>query len=255
MFRIGLSPLGDAPWLERDARLPVYLAEKARLLAECRDEVFGAEAGSEAAQAEVLALISDALGVAVAGDEPPLITAARLIAEDLAILSHDADGWRLVAGVICFPSSWRLPDKLGKVLHAVHAPVPGFSEGTRKAGMIERIFDNLAPDQPVLRWNYSLYGDRVLHHPHLSAYPRFGGEIVVRVERQVLRKLAVSGDMVFSIGVHLVPLEDLRDHPERAALVGALKAQVEALTAEELAYKGLAAEKAQILRRLEGMDK
>ncbi|UDF02968.1 DUF3445 domain-containing protein [Asticcacaulis sp. AND118] len=255
LFRIGLAPLGDAPWLERDERLPVYLAEKDRLLRDHRDAVFGAEPGSDIAQAETLRLIEATLNATAKPDDAPLIAAARLVAEDLALLQKSTEGWRLTAGCICFPSSWTLAEKLGKPLHDVHGSVPDFQHGTRNAAIIERIFDNLRPDEPVIRWNWSVYGNDTLHHPHLSPPRRFGdGEhaesVWLRVERQTLRKLPQSGAVLFTIGVHLTPLEAIEAHPERERLTEGLIRQIEALDEAQTDYKGLSAERALLLGRL-----
>lgn len=258
LFTIGMAPLGDADWLERDDRLSPYLSEKAHLLATVRDEVFGAETGSEAAQGEALRLICAHLGQNVpVTDEPPLMAAARLVAEDLVILQKSDGGWRVTAGCVCFPSSWALSEKLGKVLADVHAPVPDFSTGTRNAAVIERIFDNLRPDEPVLRWNYSLYGDAELYHPRPTPPGRFGtgeaaGNVVVRVERQSLRKLPATGAVLFTIGIHLTPLEAIEAHPERERLIAGLIAQIEALNAAQSEYKGLSEDRARLLKRLRG---
>ena len=61
LFQIGVRPIDPAEWIVVDQRLPAYLAEKARLLAERRDEVFAAESDTTEAQAEVLALLADHL--------------------------------------------------------------------------------------------------------------------------------------------------------------------------------------------------
>jgi hypothetical protein len=42
---------------------------------------------------------------------------------------------------------------------------PALQKGTRNAGLIERMFDNLRLDMPVVRWNWSVYGDAELFHP------------------------------------------------------------------------------------------
>ena len=42
--------------------------------------------------------------------------------------SDESGEFRLVAGCVCFPSSWRLAEKLGKPLTAIHGPVPGLNE-------------------------------------------------------------------------------------------------------------------------------
>ncbi|ESQ79842.1 DUF3445 domain-containing protein [Asticcacaulis sp. YBE204] len=256
LFRIGLSPLGDTPWLEQDERLPVYLAEKARLFAETRGTVWGAEPGSEAAQTEAHDLIRTLLGLPPETPaEPSLLAAARLVAEDLAILQKSPEGWRLTAGAICFPSSWLIAEKLGKALHEVHAPVPDFSEGTRNAAVIERIFDNLRPDEPVIRWNWSLYGNDTLHHPHVAPPQRFGNgpdadSVFIRVERQTLRKLPDSGAVLFSIGIQLTPLDALATHPDGKIWLRELIFQVENLTPLQLEYKGLSFECNRLLNRL-----
>ena len=47
---------------------------------------------------------------------------------DYLLLKHDADGEiRLYGGCLCFPSSWRLSDKLGKPIEFIHGPVPGLN--------------------------------------------------------------------------------------------------------------------------------
>ncbi|MFT3997627.1 MAG: DUF3445 domain-containing protein [Asticcacaulis sp.] len=254
LFRIGLAPLGDEVWLERDERLPAYLAEKARLLSDQRDAVFGAEAGSHAAQAEALDTISAYLNQPIeAEDKAPLIAAARQVAEDLVILQKSPEGWRVTAGCVCFPSSWALSEKLGKALHDVHAPVPDFQEGTRNAAVIERIFDNLRPEEPVIRWNWSVYGNDTLHHPHLSPPNRFGpngDKVYLRVERQTLRKLPVTGAVLFTIGIHLTPLEAIETHPERERLIDGLITQIGHLQPRQRDYKGLGTDYQRLLTRL-----
>ena len=56
--------------------------------------------------------------------------------EDLCLMQRGAAGYRLVA-VVCFPAHWRLADKLGRPLEAIHEPVPGFGE--RLAPTVDRI--------------------------------------------------------------------------------------------------------------------
>ena len=135
--------------------------------------------------------------------------------------------------------------------------MPGFGEGTRNAELIARMFDKLSPAQPVIRWNWSLYGDDKLHHPvsDNGMKRRFGEEaeprnIKLRLERQTLRKLPSSGGMVFTIRIHVDPLEALESHAEGPALAASIAAQVQALSADEIAYKGLADERERLTKRL-----
>jgi hypothetical protein len=268
-FTIGLKPFDLSDWIEMDDDLEAYLSEKERLLAEAPGAVSGAEPGTEAAQQEVLDLLlahltarfpeiyrrdGGTMTIAPSGRTvdlgdvavPPLVTAARLVQEDLVLMRKDESGWRLVAGVVCFPSSWSLAEKFGRPLQVIHNPVPGFGEGTRTATVIARIFDNLKVDQPVVRMNWSLHNDALLHHPSPSGergsrFPAgaFRTNAFIRVERQTLRRLPVSDDVLFTIRIHVDPMDALARHPDGARLAAGFAAQLGALDAGQLAYKGL----------------
>lgn len=276
-FQIGIKPLDFSEWIDADERLGPYLDEKARLWTAHRNEVFAAEADTDAAQAEVLSLLADHLPgrfpqvyrrdsaamnvaghhVALDGSEPPLAIAASLVQEDLVLMRRGADHWRLSAASLCFPSAWRLADKFGRPMHEVHGPVPGFSEGTRNAQLIERMFDSLRPETGMIRWNWSLFGDGRLFHPASHAGgPRFGAgaqSAWFRLERQTFRKLPVSGDVLFTIRIYLEPLAALAQLPEGPAIAASLSEQLGSLTPEQADYKGLLAERDTLLARLAGL--
>lgn len=278
LFQIGVKPLDLAGWIDVDERLEAQLAAKDAILAKEPDAVFRAEPGTESAQAELLALLlahlpmrfpevyqhTDSLMrigadrmVALDAGEPPLLTAGRLVQEDLILLRRRGEGWGVTAGFLAFPSSWSLADKIGRPMHEVHGPVPGFGAGTRPNELIGRMFDNLRPEQPLIRWNWSLYGDDELRHAGGadSAVPRFGsGEradpVFLRVERQTLRRLPVSGDIVFTVRIHVDPLEALERHADGGRIAAAVAEQIAALTPEQAAYKGLTRERERVVRRL-----
>jgi dimethylamine monooxygenase subunit A len=284
-FTIGLKPLDPARWIEVDGELPFMLAEKARLDGLARERVFAAEPDTWEAQAEVLRLLGSYLpehhgaiysrtagGIAVAGvpeavavaDESlaPLLRAARLVADDLILMRRGAQGWRLVAASLSFPSSWSLGEKFGRPLHEIHAPVPGFGPGTRNAEVIARIFDRLTADAPVERWNWSVQADRRLFLPashgarDATRGPRFpapdpAAAAFIRVERQTLRRLPGCGDILFTVRIHLDPMAALEAHPERPTLAGSLARQLRALSADQVAYKGLAHDRDRLAEALE----
>ncbi|MCO5157631.1 MAG: DUF3445 domain-containing protein [Aquamicrobium sp.] len=274
-FTIGLKPLDLAGWLEIDALRAPYLAEKRRLFAERPGDVFAQEAGTDDAQREVLDLIRDYLETrapdlsrpeARAG-EPALKAASLAVQEDLVLMRRGPEGWRLAAASLCFPSSWSLAEKFARPLRDIHIPVPGFGPGTRNEALIERIFDNLAVERPVERANWSLQNNPALYHP-LSALERgirAGAEptrfdpaapaasAFIRVERQTLRRLPRSGDILFTIRIHLDPMGKLRAHPDGARLASAFAAQLEALGDSEIAYKGLAADRDLLVAALREM--
>lgn len=271
-FTIGLKPLDLAGWLEIDALHAPYLAEKRRLFAERPGDVFAQESGTDHAQREVLDLVRDYLETHTPNlprpeareGEPALKVASLAVQEDLVLMRRGPEGWRLAAASLCFPSSWSLAEKFARPLRDIHIPVPGFGPGTRNETLIERIFDNLAVERPVERANWSLQNNPALYHP-LSAIERnirAGAEptrfdpaasAFIRVERQTLRRLPRSGDILFTIRIHLDPMEKLRAHPEGTRLASAFAAQLEALDHDEIAYKGLAADRDLLIAALREM--
>ncbi|UVK50775.1 DUF3445 domain-containing protein [Mesorhizobium sp. AR02] len=290
LFNIGLKPLDPASWIEVDSHLLPYLAEKRRLYAEIPERVFVEEDGTRDAQGEVLDLLGAYLperfpnthrrtdaGVEVvdAANHPalpsglagaPLVAASLLVQEDLILMRRDDSGWRLAAGSLCFPSSWSLLEKFGKPLQQIHEPVPGFGPGTRPAALINRMFDGLQ-GQAVERFNWSIQADNALYHP-LSNVERIDratnrptrfpdGDVkahaFIRVERQTLRKLPSSRDILFTIRIHLDPLAVLARHPDRATLAVSFAAQLEALDLDQLDYKGLTSDRARLMSVLNHM--
>ncbi|MGX9143595.1 heme-dependent oxidative N-demethylase family protein [Mesorhizobium sp. 128a] len=287
LFTIGLKPLELDKWIEVDGHLVDHLAEKRRLYAEIPDKVFVEEDGTRYAQREVRDLIEAHLlvtfpeiyrrtsaGVEVIGakadsdafPDAPLVAASLLVQEDLILMRREDSGWRLAAGSLCFPSSWSLLEKFGRPLQEIHAPVPGFGPGTRPAELINRMFDGLQ-GQAVERFNWSIQAGGALYHP-LSNVERIDratnrpsrfpdGDVnahaFIRVERQTLRKLPVSHDILFTIRIHLDPLAVLARHPERATLATSFAAQLQALDEAQLDYKGMTADRDRLIGVLNHM--
>jgi dimethylamine monooxygenase subunit A len=279
-FNIGVRPLDLRDWIEVDANLSAYLIEKARHYRDDRHQVIVSEETSIEAQSEALHLLSEHMceryphiyrntgtnidilngqfHVSLNDDTlPPLAIAAKLVQEDLVLMSASPEGWRLVAASLCFPSAWNLLEKFGHPLHKVHEPVPGFGTGTRNASVIDRMFDNLRPEQPVMRWNWSLHEDGELHHPtsHSGSESRFGngdigGHVFLRVERQTLRKLPKTGDIVFTVRIYLDPLEVLETIDDGAKLAMAIDEQLSQFSIEQENYKGLVGERERLSARL-----
>jgi len=263
-FTVGLKPIGEDAWLEPDAFLSRHLGEKERLFASGLEAVFRQEPDTGAAQEEVLALITDHLarfhtgthGVSKAAVEligsgrkvllehrPGLLTASRLVQEDLVLMRPGPDGYRLAAASLCFPSSWSLAEKFGRSMTAIHESVPGFN-GSRVGQMVARVFDNLAAGQFLERFNWSVYSDAALHHPQAKRVDISGegnvlAKLFLRVERQTLRRLPGSGDILFTIKVHHDPLAALKARPDRTQLATGLRQQLLALDEAQLTYKGL----------------
>jgi hypothetical protein len=287
LFTIGLKPLDLADWIEIDDTYDEQMREKRRLFATVRDDVLVEEPDTVEAQREVLALIREHVcatfperfrqtckGIAIAGHPAldnarlqslsPLHAASLLVQEDLILMRRSEDGWRLVAGSLCFPSSWILREKFGRALQDIHTPVPNFGRGTRNADLIQRMFDNLKVEQPVQRLNWSLQARRELYYPlsdiqrnaRANQRPSKFDDLAavargfVRVERQTLRKLPRSGDILFTIRSYLDPLAFLRNHTDGARIAASFADQLMALDAAQLDYKGLTADRDRLVEFL-----
>jgi hypothetical protein len=260
-FAIGLRPLGDDPWLIIDDRLAQYRAEKQRLGQANPERVFAAEPGTREAQQIVELRIRDWLSehapniaLSESSQSEPLARAGMLIAEDLVIMRRGEAGWRLVAASLHFPSSWRLADKFGKPLAQVHAPVPGFGPQTRNAVLIERIFDNLQPEIPVLRGNWSIYPDDALsHHGSSTSLPSAPTKLYLRQERQTLTRLAQTDDILFTILVRVDPVSDLATTTLGRKFADELTRQLAAMSDEEGRYKGMEHNKTDLVAGLQAL--
>lgn len=275
-FTVGLKPIGEEAWLEPDPFLAKHLGEKKRLFSDHLETVFRAEPDTDAAQQEVLDLLTENLSrfhadthrvgdaeveivangerIPLAG-APALVTAASLVQEDLVLMRPGQDGYRLTAAALCFPSSWSLAEKFGQSMTGIHDNVPGFN-GSRMGMMVARIFDNLKAGQFLERFNWSIYPDGDLHHPlpkqiRVKIDDGALAQLFLRVERQTLRRLPGSGDILFTIKIHHDPLAALEAQEGRAGLAEGLRKQLLALDPDQLAYKGLVATRDDLARALE----
>jgi hypothetical protein len=264
---MGLIALPESEMIELDDRYVVEMAQRRALLAEQRVEVFAAVPASETARREVLdrlaaflparfpawfardgALLHNRLTGETwdlsAPSDDPLTVAARLVQEDLCIVQPDAEGnILLTAGVVCFPSRWRLLDKIGRPLPAVHEHVPFY--GDKLARPVDRFMTMVKPGKLAMRLNWSLLEDAALfqlggkfredHNPAITQ-ENAGDRLFVRVERQTLSRLTVSGAVLFTIRVHVYPLAKI---VERAQIAGRLADAVRALPPETSHYKSL----------------
>ena len=267
-FRLsmGLMPLDLKDWIEPDARCAVELKEKERLLTERHDEVFAALPEAAPGAAEALALLvehlpsrfpelyrrsGNRLDNLATGQRwelhttplHPLDLAGRLVQEDLCLMQRQAQVYHLVGASLCFPTRWRLADKIGQPLNTIHAPIPGYAE--QLAPTMDKFFDRLKVAKPVWRLNWSLMDDPTLFQPtrdgrkHADITPENAGDSLwLRIERQTLRRLPHTHDILFTIRVHVRPLAQLASQPDRAAR---LAAALRALPPSVRRYKNLPA--------------
>lgn len=252
---MGTRALDPAAWLVVDDHRDEELARKRRLLAEAPEVVVATrpDAATAAAAAEAAALVAEASGATLAvaaAPRSPLEAAALLVQEDLCVLVRHADGWRLDAGVVCFPSMWRISDKLGLPITAVHGPVPAYAD--ELAERVDRFLDRLRPDRPVWRRNWLLHPSPELHLPEPPAPEPVlvPGGMWLRSERQTLRRLPGSGAILFTIRTQQAPLAVVADRPDVAA---GLAAAVRSWSDELVAYRCAGGWRASVLEWLEAV--
>lgn len=234
---LGLKVLAEADWIEIDAAFADDLAEKQRLIDADRNAVFQALPDSVPAQQEFLDHLIGHLcrhhapifrrrgggvevvptGCHVMPDAAaPLLAAAALVQEDVLLLQPGPDGaFRLVAGMLAFPTRWSLAEKMGRPLAAIHAPVPGYGDHLERP--MDRLFAGLRPGRLLWRSNWSLLDDPALHQPggHGSGTAgkaldaeTVGRGLWFRVERQTLCLLPDTGTAVFTVRIHQARLQD-----------------------------------------------
>ena len=236
---MGTRALDESGWLLVDEHRDEQLAAKRRLVDEQPDVVVASTAGDPAADEEAAALVATAAGATLDADRPPLVAAALAVQEDLCVLTRD-DGdegrWRLTSGVVCFPSMWRLPDKIGLPLADVHGPVPAYAE--ELAARVDRFVDRLRPERPVWRRNWLIHASDELHLPAPPPPPReppaVPNGLWLRSERQTLRRLPRTGAVLFTIRTQQVPLAAVASRPDVAA---GLAAAIGAWSPELVAYR------------------
>jgi len=207
--RMGLEPLPLEDWLRPRAGDEALLAERARLIATYASDVMAALPEADAAVAE-LALLLQQRGIKLAEGHSAILTLTALghaLAEDLCILTPAADGgYRLTAGVLCFPNRWRLREKLGGDVLAVHGPVPDYHG--ELAQTVDRFLARLKPERAYLRRNWGLSSSPALFlpDPTPAVDPRQDGSpIFLRREDQSFLKLPETGAVIFAIRTRVTP--------------------------------------------------
>ena len=230
----GIQPVKAGEWLLRDEVFAAQIAYRDNMIHSRRAEVFQATEASLAAQQELLALVLSALdsgydiqkdtvrrpdGVIVPlAEDLPIVTAARLVQEDLLLLDMSTEPV-LNAAVLCFPASWTLAEKFGAGLMGIHDYVDSYTPEMGKR--VQRMFEAIRPEQPLWRANFLRYESPELFQPRrvgeVKPEPVAQGGYA-RVERQTLRKLPDSGAVVFGIHTYIVPWGNLTDEEQAAFL-------------------------------------
>lgn len=254
-LNMGLRSLEAGEWLEAGEDLTTQIPERISLVKNAREVVYQTIPGYESSVTELVLRISENLK-AFHGDQyeisngkvthlptgaraqldsqDALLEIATIIGEDLVVLSREDNEWKIVAGAVLFPSRWKLSEKLGKGMDAVHTPVPGYASAL--APYMTATFDKITVDRPVWRKNWSLHSTEDLHQPTSIHAPADPKDYWWRTERQTLTR-ARSGDFLFfTIRNRAEPLAWIKNDNESAALFAETLAS---FSPETIEYKGL----------------
>ncbi|KKK15439.1 hypothetical protein ARAM_005360 [Aspergillus rambellii] len=158
----------------------------------------------------------------------PLEVILENIPEDFAIMLRDdkTGNYFFRAGVICSTLGWNLQSKIGLQLHEIHDPVPDYKEKMQFS--MDRFFTKMPADKPIQRGSWGIEVGQPLYvppgHPHeklrLSQDPtRKLEDCNLRVDWQTLRRLPLSGAVVFNFKALFTPLTEFRDEPGVPALL------------------------------------
>lgn len=262
-LNMGLRSLEDQHWLENGNDLNQQIRERRVLAEESREVVYQELPGYRAAIDELVSRITKNLSrfhsnlyslnedsitylpenLRVEFSAPDiLLKIATIVAEDLVVLAREDDEWKIVAGAVLFPSRWKLSEKIGKGMDAVHAPVPGFAEAL--APYMTATFDKITAERAVWRKNWSLHSTADLHQPtsiHLPAAPE---NYWWRTERQTLTRATCGDFLYFTIRNRAEPLSWIKESPESATLFAET---LESLMPETIEYKGLVSDHQKIV--------
>lgn len=252
---MGLRSLEPQFWLEPGADLLQQIPERIELAATKTETVYQELPGYQSAVAELVNRIVENLNefhdrdysftpntvthiptnTIVSLNSPDvLLQIASIIGEDLVVLSREDNEWKIVAGAVIFPSRWRLSEKIGKGMDAVHAPVPGYEVAL--APYMTATFDKIGSDRPVWRKNWSLHSTEHLHQPtsiHQQVSPE---DYWWRTERQTLTRSSEGDFLYFTIRNRAEPLAWIKDDATSAL---EFSKTLESLTPETIAYKSL----------------
>lgn len=254
-LNMGLRSLEASEWLEGGDDLVEQIPERLELAKSARDVVYQYLPGYELAIAELLERIAENLktfhsqeylvdenlithlitstSVNLQGSDS-LLHLSSIIGEDLVVLARENGEWRIVAGAVLFPSRWKLSEKIGKGMDAVHSPVPGYA--TALAPYMTATFDKVSVERPVWRKNWSLHSTADLHQPSSIHTPAKPENYWWRTERQTLTRSRAGDFLYFTIRNRAEPLAWIKSDPESAAFFAETLASFAPETVE---YKGL----------------
>ncbi|MCJ1353759.1 MAG: hypothetical protein MMC33_003746 [Icmadophila ericetorum] len=158
----------------------------------------------------------------------PLHVLLHNVPEDFAcMIRNPEDGkYYFRAGLLCSALGWNVSTKLGLQLKEIHAPIPDYRE--KMEFSMDRYFSKLPPSRPIQRGSWGLEVSTPLFMPpgdpheclRLSQSPTLSlSDIYLRIDWQTLRRLPLSGCIVFNFKALFTQVEEFRDEKYIPALL------------------------------------
>jgi hypothetical protein len=260
-WRLGVRPLDLNDWIELGADADAAIAAKPLLMAEHPATVFAVLDDVEPESTEVAeALVAHLRArwperfadVSLDPNLHPLDAAARLVPEDLVLLVERDGQLVFGGGSVCFPNRWDLRSKLGLSMAGVHAPVAQLNE--QLEAPIDSFFDRLSPQRSFWRLGWGILDTPDWYTPvDGTAAPRPTApgphEHFVRIERETLRRFAVTNCVLFTIRTYVAPIPAVARDVDVA---GRLADAVASLPGEVKSYKDVVTSADALIAALRG---
>lgn len=214
-LRVGARPLPLHQWVSQwDDDWEPTLAMKKSLITRRPTEVIGAIGDVSEACDEVATHVLGSLGYSPTSESglDALIDTALQVADDLCVLLPDDNGVpRLSAGVVCAPNRWRLAEKLGGDMAEIHQPVARYD--TDLHNPVRAMLARIAVERPVWRTNWGISNCAALFQPDTPpATPNMDpSDLWFRVEWQTLRRLPLTGAILFTIRTYSEKMSDFME--------------------------------------------
>jgi len=242
---MSLTKLDPNYWLELESTYTARIAQRQALYATHGTSVLNALPGSEHATKELMEMSLQFLctrypqyftlcpskthfhnailqTTTPLHSTPPLIVILNNIPEDFALVLRCplTGSYTLRAGIICSSLGWSLGTKISLSLSAIHGPIPDYA--TKMAFSMDRYFAKKPTDKPIQRGSWGLEIGTPLFmpadDPHATLRERQDPDariedVNLRVDWQTLRRLPLSGAVVFNFKALFTPLTELRREP------------------------------------------
>jgi hypothetical protein len=158
----------------------------------------------------------------------PLMVLLNNIPEDFAIvLRNENDGmYYFRAGLVCSSLGWNVGTKIGMQLREIHKPIPDYKDKMQFS--MDRYFSKMPTNAPIQRGSWGLEIGTPLFMPPGDPHEKYretqteGLKIEdcnLRVDWQTLRRLPLSGGVVFNFTALFTPVQEFRDEPYIPALL------------------------------------